>query len=152
MVILKKGDKAPAFAATDQDGNPVSLKDYTGKKVILYFYPADDTPTCTTEACNLRDNYADLTGKGYEVLGVSSDSEKSHLKFIGKYNLPFRLVSDPDHKVATAFGVYDWKKFMGREFIGIHRTTFVIDGKGEIEKVIEKVVSKKHTEQIFETT
>jgi thioredoxin-dependent peroxiredoxin len=149
MSHLKTGDKAPDFTANDQDGVPVSLKDYAGKKLIVYFYPKDDTPGCTAEACSLRDNYPALLKAGYEVLGLSTDSEKSHQKFIGKYQLPFRLLADTDHAVAEAFGVYGLKKFMGKTYMGINRTTFIIDGKGVIEQVIEKVDTKNHAQQIL---
>jgi peroxiredoxin Q/BCP len=149
MSQLKAGDKAPVFSATNQDGNQVSLNDYSGKRLVLYFYPKDDTPGCTAEACSLRDNFSALREAGYEVLGVSPDPAKSHLKFIDKYSLPFSLLADTDHKVAEAFGVYGLKKFMGREYMGIIRTTFLIDGKGVIEQVISKVDTKNHARQIL---
>src|SRR4051812_46560364 len=122
-MILKEGDKAPAFTAHDQDGKLHSLKDYKGKKVVLYFYPQDDTETCTKEACNLRDNFASLKNKGIVVIGVSPDSEKSHKKFEGKYSLPFTLLADTEKEILQAYGVWDWKTFMGRTFIGVHRKT-----------------------------
>jgi len=147
---LKKGDKAPDFKVKDQDGKLVSLKDFKGKKLVLYFYPKDDTPTCTTEACNLRDNYAGLKKKGYAVLGVSADDEKKHTKFIKKHDLPFQLLADTEMEVIKAYDVWGEKKFMGRIFDGIVRTTFVINEKGKIEKVITDVKSKAHTEQILE--
>jgi peroxiredoxin Q/BCP len=147
---LKEGDRAPDFTTTDQDGKAVSLKEFKGKKIVLYFYPADDTPSCTNEACNLRDNYSGLKKKGYEVLGVSADTEKSHKKFEKKYNLPFRLLVDTDMKIINAYGVWGLKKFMGREFMGIVRTTFIIDEKGKIEKIIKDVDTKNHTEQVLE--
>ena len=149
MAILSEGSKAPTISAKDQLGNLISLEAFKGKKVLLYFYPSDNTPGCTAEACNLRDNFEELTNKGFEVIGVSPDSEKSHIKFIEKYKLPFTLISDPDHAVAKAFGVYDMKKFMGREFMGILRTSFIIDEKGIIEKVISKVATKDHAAQIL---
>jgi thioredoxin-dependent peroxiredoxin len=147
---LKVGDKAPDFKAKDQDGNSISLKDFAGKKLVLYFYPKDDTPGCTNEACNLRDNFAGLKKKGYAIVGVSADEEKKHKKFIEKYNLPFPLIADTDKKVIEAYDVWGEKFFMGRTFDGIVRTTFVIDEKGRIEKVITNVKTKDHTEQILE--
>jgi|SRR6218665_4514 len=147
---LKKGDKAPDFKVKDQDGKVVSLKDFKGKKLVLYFYPKDDTPTCTTEACNLRDNFAVLKKKGYAVVGVSADDEKKHAKFINKHSLPFQLLADTEMEVIKAYDVWGEKKFMGRIFDGIVRTTFVIDEKGKIGKVIRDVKSKNHTEQILE--
>jgi peroxiredoxin Q/BCP len=148
MVTLNIGDKAPEFKAIDQDGKEINLSQYAGKKVILYFYPKDNTPGCTAEACDLRDNYDHLTNNGFDVIGVSTDSEKSHQKFIEKYNLPFRLIADTDKKVSEAFGVYGLKKFMGKEYMGINRTTFVIDENGMIENVVEKVDTKNHTAQL----
>ncbi len=150
MTTLKVNDIAPDFEAKDQNGEIVKLSNYKGKKVILYFYPQDNTPTCTTEACNFRDNYSKLKKKGYEVIGVSPDSEKKHQNFIKKFELPFTLLSDKDLKVANTYGVWGPKKFMGRVTDSIHRETFVIDENGTIEKIIEKVVSKKATEQILE--
>ena len=149
MATLKVGDKAPAIKAKDQNGEEVTLAQYKGKKVVLYFYPKDDTPTCTKEACSFRDGYAKLKKKGYVVLGVSADSEKDHQKFIKKYDLPFTLLSDPDRKVIEDYGVWALKKFMGREYMGIIRTTYVIDEKGVIERIIEKVDSAKAAEQIL---
>ena len=149
MITLKVGDKAPTINAIDQDGQKVTLTQFIGKKVILYFYPQDDTPTCTKEACNYRDNYTMLKKKGYVVLGVSMDTAKKHQKFISKYELPFTLIADEDRKVIDAYGVWGLKKFMGREFMGIHRTTFLIDEKGFIEKIIEKVDSANATAQIL---
>ena len=149
MSTLKQGDKAPEINAKDQSGNTISLNDYAGKKLVLYFYPKDDTPGCTAEACNLRDNYDSLLNAGFDVIGVSSDNEKSHLKFITKYSLPFRLISDTDQKVSNDYGVWGLKKFMGKEYMGINRTTFLIDENGNIEKVIEKVDTKNHIAQIL---
>lgn len=146
---LKKGQKAPAFEAKDQDGNTISLSDFKGKKIVLYFYPKDDTPGCTTESCNLRDNYKKLKKQGFEVIGVSCDNEKSHQKFIKKFKLPFPLISDTDKKVVTDYGVWGRKKFMGREFDGIRRTTFIIDEKGKIGKIIDEVNTSGHSEQIL---
>lgn len=149
MSTLKQGDAAPQFSGVDQDGQAVSLADYSGKKLVLYFYPKDDTPGCTAEACSLRDNYDKLKSAGYEVLGVSTDPVKSHKKFVDKYSLPFRLLSDTEKTVSEAFGVYGLKKFMGKEYMGINRTTFLIDEKGIITEVISKVDTKKHAEQIL---
>jgi len=147
---LKEGDKAPDFKAKDQDGNDVSLKQYKGKKVVLYFYPKDDTPGCTAQACNLRDNFAALKQKDIVVLGVSLDTEKSHKKFEKKYTLPFTLIADEDKQIIEAYGLWQLKKFMGREFMGTVRTTFLIDEKGKIAHIIDKVDTKNHTEQIME--
>ena len=146
---LKEGDKAPAIHAKDQNGNPVSLKDFKGKKVILFFYPKDDTPGCTAESCNLKENYQKLKQLGFEIIGVSADTEKSHLKFIKKYDLPFRLIADTEKKVIEAYDVWGKKTFMGRTFDGIVRTTFVISEKGKIEKILNKVDTKNHTDQIL---
>ena len=150
MTHLKVGDKAPEIQAKDQDGNPITLDGFKGKKVILYFYPKDNTPGCTVESCNLRDNYSDLQKKGYEVLGVSADSEASHQKFIKRFKLPFNLVVDTDKKVLNDYGVWGEKKFMGRTYMGIHRITFIISEDGVIEDIILKVKTKSHTEQILE--
>ena len=146
---LKVGDKAPEISGVDENGKAVNLSDYKGKKLILYFYPKDLTPGCTTESCNFRDHYQDLTDKGFDVLGVSADDEKKHQKFIAKHDLPFRLLADVDKKVINAYGVWGPKKFMGREYEGIHRTTFVIDEQGSIQLIIEKVKTKESTEQIL---
>jgi thioredoxin-dependent peroxiredoxin len=149
MTTLKSGDKAPAFSGKDQHGNAISLSDFSGKKVVLYFYPKDDTPGCTKEACNFRDNQALLQQKGIVVLGVSPDSEKSHLKFIDKFSLNFPLIADTDKVIANAYGVWGPKKFMGRAYDGVHRTTFIIDEKGILEKVITKVDVENSTEQVM---
>jgi thioredoxin-dependent peroxiredoxin len=149
MTNLKAGDKAPDFSGRDQSGKIISLNDYKGKKLALYFYPKDDTPGCTVQACNLRDNYDSLKKSGIEIIGVSADPEAKHLKFIEKYSLPFPLIADTDKVVCKAFGVWGEKKFMGKTFDGIHRTTFVIDEKGIIEKVITKVETKSHAEQLL---
>ena len=149
MTTLKKGDKAPAISAIDQLGNPISLDQYAGKKVILYFYPKDDTPGCTAEACNLRDNYTEILNRGFDVIGVSPDAGKAHLKFIDKYTLPFRLIADTDKKVAEDYGVWGLKKFMGKEYMGVNRTTFIIGDDGSILDVIEKVDTKNHAAQII---
>jgi peroxiredoxin Q/BCP len=151
MVTLKQGDKAPAFSGKDQDGNKVSLADYKGKKLVLFFYPEDDTPTCTIEACNLRDNYGWLRKNGFEVIGVSPDSERSHKKFEKKFDLPFKLISDEDHKVLQKYGVWDQKKLFGHEYMGVLRTTFVIDEKGIIEKIFLRPKNKQHAEEIVAT-
>lgn len=150
MTKLKVGDKAPSFSAKDEQGNTISLSDYKGKKLVLFFYPKASTPTCTTEACNLRDHYQDLKDKGYEILGVSADSSKRQTNFKNKYGFPFPLLADEDKEVIKAFGVWGEKKFMGRTFDGIHRVTFVIDENGVIEKIIDKVKAKIHTDQILE--
>jgi len=150
MTTLTPGSKAPDFKAKDQNGNTVSLKDWKGKKVALFFYPKDNTPTCTTQACNLRDNISVLKKAGIEIIGVSIDTEKSHKKFEDKFQLPFTLVSDPDRHIVEAYGVWGPKKFMGREFDGTHRVTFLINGKGVIEHIIDKVKSKEHAAQILE--
>lgn len=149
MFHLKTGDPAPAFSSVNEKGQTVQLSDYKGKKLVLYFYPKDDTPGCTAEACSLRDGYGQFLSKGYEILGVSPDSVKKHVKFQEKYQLPFSLLADEDHSVADAFGVWGPKKFMGRAYDGIHRTTFVIDENGMIERIIEKVDTEKHTEQLL---
>ncbi len=149
MAQLKKGDKAPDFTAADQDGNPVSLSDFSGNKLILYFYPKDNTPGCTAEACNLRDNYDDLLKQGYKILGVSADDEKSHQNFIAKNVLPFPLLADKAKIIIKAYGVWGMKKLYGKEYEGIIRKTFVISEKGIIEQVIDKVDTKNHTAQIL---
>lgn len=149
MTTLKVGQKAPAINSIDQNGEKISLAQFKGKKIILYFYPADDTPTCTKEACNYRDNFALLKKKGYVILGVSMDPPKKHQKFIKKYDLPFTLIADEDRKVIDDYDVWHLKKFMGREYMGIVRTTFLIDEKGYIEKIITKVDSANATAQIL---
>jgi len=146
---LKVGDKAPAILAVDQNGKMISLEDYKGSKVILYFYPKDDTPGCTAEACNLRDNYDALLVKGFKILGVSADNAASHQKFAGKYNLPFPLIPDMDKKIINAYGVWGKKKFMGREYDGINRMTFIISEDGNILKIFDKVQTKDHSDQIL---
>jgi len=150
MHKLKAGDRAPGFTTVDQYGEAISLGDYAGKKVILYFYPKDNTPGCNAEACNLRDHHVDLNTKGYEVIGVSADNAQSHIKFTEKFKLPFRLIPDTDKTIINAYDVWGLKKFMGREYDGIHRTTFVIDEDGIIEKIFTKVKTKAHTEQIMD--
>jgi peroxiredoxin Q/BCP len=150
MNILKVGDKAPAIESKDQASNPISLKQFKGKKVILYFYPKDDTPGCTKEACSFRDHYEVLKKKGFEVLGVSVDDEKKHQKFINKYELNFTLIADTDKKVVNDYGVWGLKKFMGREYMGTNRVTFVIDEKGKIEHIITKVDTENSVQQILD--
>jgi len=149
MTQLKEGMMAPPFEGHDQDGNLVKLSDFTGKKVILYFYPKDNTPGCTAEACNLRDNNSELIKKGFVVIGVSADNEKSHKNFAGKYSLNFPLIADTDKKILDAYGVWKQKSLYGRSFLGIIRSTYIIDEKGIIEKIITKVDTKNHTGQIF---
>ena len=149
MITLKTGDPAPLFTATDQNGNRVALEDFRGTKVILYFYPKDDTPGCTAEACNLRDNYQQLLDQGYRIVGVSADPLKSHQKFSTKFNLPFSLIPDTDKSIINAYGIWGPKKFMGRSYEGIHRMTFVIGKDGTIERIITKVDTGNHTRQIL---
>ena len=149
MTQLTEGMPAPKFEGKDQNGNSIKLSDYTGKKVVLYFYPKDNTPGCTAEACSLRDNYQELISKGFIVLGVSPDSEKSHKGFSEKYNLPFPLIADPEKKILEAYGAYGEKVMYGKKVTGVIRTTFIIDEKGKIEKVIRKVDTKEHAPQIF---
>ncbi|HEY5469703.1 MAG TPA: thioredoxin-dependent thiol peroxidase [Bacteroidales bacterium] len=149
MSALKEGMKAPLFEGIDQNGKLIKLTDQSGKKVILYFYPKDNTPGCTAEACNLRDNYDSLLKKGFSVIGVSADSEKSHKGFAEKYSLPFPLIADTSKKILNAYGVWGEKKLYGKTYMGVLRTTFVIDEKGFIELIIEKVNTADHTEQIF---
>lgn len=149
MNTLKVGDTVPSFSAKDQDGNVVKLSDYSGKKLIVFFYPKANTPGCTAEACNLRDNYKELQAEGYELLGVSADSEKKQANFKEKYEFPFPLLADEDLTVINAFGVWGPKKFMGKEYDGIHRMTFVIDGSAKVTKVIDKVKTKDHAAQLL---
>lgn len=148
---LTEGQKAPAFKGRDQNGKAVSLSDFTGKKVVLYFYPEDDTPTCTVQACNLRDNYSLLKKHGWAVLGVSPDDEKKHKKFEAKYDLPFTLIADPDHSIIDKYGVWGEKQLYGRQYIGLHRTTFLIDEKGVIKKIFLRPKNKQHAEEIIQT-
>jgi len=149
MAKVTEGQIAPAFEGTDQEGKPVSLAKLKGKKVVLYFYPKDDTPGCTAEACNLRDNYSELTEKGFYVVGVSPDNEKSHGKFAEKYGLPFPLIADQEKKIMESYGVWGEKNMYGRKVFGVIRTTFIIDENGVVEKVISKVDTKNHSGQIF---
>jgi peroxiredoxin Q/BCP len=142
--------KAPGFEGLDQKGNTIKLSDFNGKKVVLYFYPKDNTPGCTAEACNLRDNWDSFSGKGFTVIGVSPDNEKSHKGFAGKYSLPFPLIADISKTILNDYGVWGEKKMYGRSFMGVIRTTFIIDEKGIIEKIITKVDTSEHTKQIFD--
>lgn len=150
MKHLKIGDKAPNFTAKNQDGKTINLFDFKGKKLVLFFYPKASTPGCTMEAKNLRDNYDSFLKKGFEILGISADSEKRQKNFCAKNELPYSLLVDEDKKIIMDYGVWGLKKFMGREYDGIHRTTFIIDENGIIENIIEKVKTKHHTEQIFD--
>jgi len=150
MNTLKQGDAVPYFTAKDEQGNTISLSDYKGKKLVVFFYPKASTPGCTVEACNLRDNYKALQAQGYELLGVSADSAKRQSNFKNKYEFPFPLLADEDKTVINAFGVWGPKKFMGREYDGIHRMTFLIDDNGLVERVISKVKTKEHAAQILE--
>ncbi|MBU2951982.1 thioredoxin-dependent thiol peroxidase [Tamlana agarivorans] len=150
MKTLKQGESVPDFTSKDEQGNTISLSDYKGKKLIVFFYPKASTPGCTNEACNLRDNYETLQAEGYELLGVSADSEKRQTNFKAKYKFPFPLLADEDKTVINAFGVWGPKKFMGREYDGIHRKTFLIDENGIVDRVIDKVKTKDHAAQILE--
>jgi peroxiredoxin Q/BCP len=149
MTTLKKGDKAPNFSALDQDGNSHKLSDYSGKKLVVFFYPKANTPGCTAEACDLSNNYSRFTANNYAILGVSADAAKAQLKFKEKFDFPFPLLADEDKTVIEAFGVWGPKKFMGREYDGIHRTTFIIDENGIIEDIITQVKTKEHAAQIL---
>jgi peroxiredoxin Q/BCP len=150
MIQLKEGMKAPGFEGIDQNGKTIKLSDFTGKKVVLYFYPKDDTPGCTAEACNLRDNWDSLLNEGFVVIGVSPDSEKSHKSFAGKFSLPFPIIADESKKILNDYGVWGEKKMYGKTFMGVIRTTFIINEKGVIEKIISKVDTGGHTKQIFD--
>lgn len=149
MTHLTEGQKAPAFSGKDQNGNKISLNDYKGQKVVLYFYPQDNTPTCTVQACNLRDNYALLKKEGFIVIGVSPDDEASHKKFEVKNNLPFPLIADTKNSIIEKYGVWGEKQMYGRKYMGLHRTTFVINEKGIISKIFLKPKSKQHAEEII---
>lgn len=151
MSKIKIGDKAPDFKGIDQNGKIIASKDFKGKKVILYFYPKDDTPGCTAESCNLRDNYQALLKKGYAVVGVSADNEKSHKKFADKYELPFPLIADTEKEILESYDAWGEKSMYGKKYMGIIRKTYVIDEKGNIERIFDKVDTKNHTEQILET-
>ncbi|CAN5866434.1 thioredoxin-dependent thiol peroxidase [soil metagenome] len=149
MTTLTEGQKAPAFSGLDQDGNKISLADLKGKKLLIYFYPEDDTPTCTEQACNLRDNFGLLKNKGINIIGVSPDEVKKHKKFEEKFDLPFTLIADPKHIIIDKYGVWGEKKLWGREYMGLHRTTFLIDEKGIIRKIFLKPKSKQHAVEIL---
>lgn len=149
MSELKEGDLAPAIKATDENGELITLEEYRGKKVVLFFYPKDNTPGCTAEACDLRDNYSQFIEQGFEIIGVSADSEKSHIKFKTKYDLPFRLISDVDRKVLQDYGAWGEKQMYGKSYMGILRKTFIINEDGYVEKIIGKVNTKEHSKQIF---
>ncbi len=149
MKTLQVGDTVPNFKSTDQDGNTISLNDYRGKKLVVFFYPKASTPGCTAEACDLRDHYSELQKNGYELLGVSADSEKKQKNFKEKYEFPFPLLADESKEVINTFGVWGPKKFMGKEYDGIHRMTFILDEKGQVSRVIDKVKTKEHAAQIL---
>ena len=149
MAKLKEGDKAPDFTVRDGEGQKVRLRELRGKKIVLYFYPKDDTPGCTKEACSFRDSFAKFKKRDIEVLGVSFDSEAKHRKFAQKFDLPFRLLADTDRSIAESFGTYGEKKFMGRTYMGIHRMTFLIDEKGKIKKIFNKVKPEEHAEEVL---
>lgn len=151
MTHLKEGDVAPNFSGINEKGETVSLADYAGKKLILFFYPKDNTPGCTAAACNLRDHFGTLKAKGFELLGVSPDSAKKHQNFINKFEFPFPLLADTEKETIQAYGLWGLKKFMGKEYEGVHRTTFLIDEAGKISKIFAKVKTKTHGEQILET-
>lgn len=148
--MIKEGSTAPAFQVKNTDGETVRLKDLRGRKVVLYFYPKDDTPGCTKEACSFRDAFSDFKKRGIEVLGISTDSEASHKKFTAKFKLPFTLLADTDHTIADAYGVYGEKKFMGRTYMGVKRMTFLIDEKGKVKKVFEKVKPEEHAQEVLD--
>ena len=148
--MLKEGNVAPAFTTTDAEGNAVSLKDLRGQKVVLYFYPKDDTPGCTKEACSFRDAFSEFKKRGIKVLGVSPNNEAAHKKFIAKYKLPFSLLVDTDHSISDAYGTYGEKKFMGRTYMGVNRTTYLIDEKGKIKKIFEKVKPEEHAREVLD--
>jgi len=148
--FLKIGDKAPDFSGLDQNGNSITLSDFSGKTLVLYFYPKDNTPGCTVQACNLRDNFSELTKQNISVLGVSADSMQKHQKFIDKYSLPFPLIADENHELLKSYGVWGLKKFMGKEYDGIHRTTFIINEEGIIAEIIKKPKTKFHAQEILE--
>jgi peroxiredoxin Q/BCP len=150
MATLKEGGKAPDFTAKDQNGNIVSLSDFKGKNVILYFYPKDDTPGCTAEACSFRDNYQGMLKKGFEVVGVSTDDEKSHKKFETKFNLPFTLIADADKSIVGDYGVWVEKNMYGKKYMGTARTTFIINAAGTIDKIIDKVDTKNSSQQVID--
>ena len=148
--MIKEGDAAPDFTARDAEGNEVNLSDLRGQKVVLYFYPKDDTPGCTREACSFRDGFAEFKRRGIEVLGVSTDDERSHREFAEKYGLPFQLLADTDHRVADLYGVYGERQFMGRKYMGVNRKTFLIDERGRISKVFDKVKVDEHADEVLQ--
>jgi peroxiredoxin Q/BCP len=150
MTTIKEGEKAPEFKGTDQNGHPISLNDFKGKNIVLYFYPHDGTPGCTAQACNLRDNYSLLMEKGFQIIGISTDTVKTHKNFESKYQLPFPLIADEDNSISVKYGVWGLKKFMGKEYTGTHRTTFLIDGNGRIRCIILKPNTKRHAEEVLE--
>jgi len=150
MATLQQGDKAPNFTAKDQNGNTVSLSDFTGKTVVLYFYPKDDTPGCTAEACDFRDNYQLLSSQGYDVIGVSTDDEKSHKKFETKYSLPFTLIADAEQEIVNSYGVWVEKNMYGKKYMGTQRTTFIISPEGTISHIIGKVDTKNSSQQVLD--
>lgn len=150
MAELKEGDTAPQFTAQDQNGDTISLSDFKGKDVILYFYPKDDTPGCTAEACDFRDNYQSLQAQGFNVIGVSTDDETSHKKFVNKYQLPFTLIADTDKSIVEAYGVWVEKNMYGKKYMGTARKTFIIDKEGKIKKIIDKVDTKESSKQVLE--
>lgn len=149
MVTLKSGDKAPQFTGTDQNGRKISLKDYKGKKLVLYFYPEDDTPTCTIQTCNLRDNFGLLKKNGFEIIGISPDDIQKHKKFEKKFDLPFTLIADASHVILKKYGVWDQKQMFGHKYMGVLRTTFIIDEKGVIQKIFLRPKNKAHAEEIL---
>jgi peroxiredoxin Q/BCP len=149
-MVLLEGDKAPLFSGINQDEKKISLADFKGKNVVLFFYPEDDTPTCTIQACNLRDNYPLLKKAGFEVMGVSPDKPEKHKKFEAKYLLPFTLMADPSHTIIDKYGLWGMKKLYGREYMGLHRTTFLIDEKGIIKKIFQRPKNKQHAQEIIE--
>ena len=149
MPNLKVGDRAPAISAPDENGDLITLEEFRGKKLVLYFYPKDNTPGCTAEACDLRDNYAKFMDEGFEIIGVSADTQESHTKFKTKYDLPFRLISDEDHRVLKDYDAWGEKKMYGKSYMGVLRKTFIINEEGMVEKIIEKVKTKEHSKQIF---
>jgi peroxiredoxin Q/BCP len=146
---LQQGQKAPSFSGTDQDGKKISSRDFKGQKLVIFFYPEDDTPTCTIQACNLRDNYGLLQKNGYKVIGISPDDVKSHLRFKDKFKLPFPLIADPQHSIINLYGVWGEKNLYGRKYMGLNRTTFVIDEKGVIERIYLRPKNKAHAEEII---
>ena len=150
MTHLRVGNPAPPIVASDQEGNRIDLENFKGEKVVLFFYPKDNTPGCTAEVCSLRDNYSGLINKGLNIIGISPDGEKSHQNFIAKFHLPFPLIPDQDKKILQAYGVWGEKKMYGKSYMGVLRTTFIIDEEGKIEKIIEKVRTKDHAQQIVE--